>query len=234
MSYTTEQLEKLIAEYDSKYDFALIANEVEENYIYLYNNYDNYNFYDEAIEIFDNYFEVAHKDFLAAFANYRGDFISSDREIVAFISALYETGTLNKMGLLEDGEPLIAMRNKGYFQEIAGDKYIQLHLIEEKLRKNSAYLQDNNDKIQSFNWYLKIYNEIEAKGYPELITAFKEYSDRRFITDREKVAFAMAIDNLDYFKKVNIDINKSLDEQLEECKPEKTVSQNFKVKEKSL
>ena len=234
MSYTAEQLENFINEYDSKYDFTLIAKEVEENYIYLYNNYDNYTFYSEAIEIFDNYFEVAQKDFLAAFVNYRGDFISSDREIVAFMVALYETGTLNKMGLLEDGEPLIAMKNKEYFYEVAGDKYIRLDKVEDELINNYKYLQENNDKTNSYSWYLNIFNKLIAQENSELIYAHKLYSDRTFEEDREKVAFVMALDNLNYIEKANIYIEKSLDEQLEECKPEKNVNQNFKVKEKSL
>ena len=234
MSKSTKELAAMVKEYDEKFNFNSILNEMNDNYDYLYNNHDNYSYYDEAIQIFDDYFSVAHKDFIVAFANYIGDFVSSDREIVAFMVALYETGTLYKMGLLEEGEHLIEIRNKEYFYEIAGDKYIRLDKVEDKLINNYNYLQENNDKIHSYGWYLNIFNELIAKESSELIEAHKLYSDRTFEEDREKVAFAMALDNLNYYEKANIYIEKSLDKQLEECKPETNINKNFTVKSKSL
>ena len=43
--------------------------------------------YDEAVEAFDD-FLPSHQEFVAEFANLRGDFISSEREAAAFMFAL--------------------------------------------------------------------------------------------------------------------------------------------------
>lgn len=43
----------------------------------------------EATEAFDD-FVKQHRDFVREFVNYRGDFISSDREAAAFMFTLYD------------------------------------------------------------------------------------------------------------------------------------------------
>lgn len=43
--------------------------------------------FDDAVDAFDE-FLASHQEFVAEFAAYRGDFISSDREAAAFMFAL--------------------------------------------------------------------------------------------------------------------------------------------------
>ncbi len=54
---------------------------------YLYNNNDNVNGFKEAVEIGNNFIE-SNPEFLGQFVKYRGDFISSDREVAAFAFTL--------------------------------------------------------------------------------------------------------------------------------------------------
>mgnify|MGYP006905470014 CR=1 FL=1 len=58
-----------------------------EAYDFLYDNYDRVAGYTEALEAGDSFIE-SHLDFVKEFNNYRGDILSSDREVVAFMFAL--------------------------------------------------------------------------------------------------------------------------------------------------
>jgi hypothetical protein len=58
-----------------------------EEYDFLYDNYDRVAGYTEALEAGDSFIE-SHLDFVKEFNNYRGDILSSDREVVAFMFAL--------------------------------------------------------------------------------------------------------------------------------------------------
>lgn len=58
-----------------------------EEYDYLYNNYDHVAGYQEALEAGDK-FITNNLDFVREFCKYRGDILSSDREVVAFMFAL--------------------------------------------------------------------------------------------------------------------------------------------------
>ena len=68
-----------------------------QEYEFLYDNYDRVAGYDEAVEAFD---EACKNEkfaaFVGEFVKFRGDFISSDREAAAFMFAL------ESMGALED------------------------------------------------------------------------------------------------------------------------------------
>lgn len=64
-------------------------NKFNEEYDFLYDNYDNVAGYDEALSEWDKFIEKeSNKNFVSEFVRYRGDFISSDREVVAFMFAL--------------------------------------------------------------------------------------------------------------------------------------------------
>ena len=68
-----------------------------QEYEFLYDNYDRVAGYDEAVDMFDTMSK--NKNFVAfvgEFVKFRGDFISSDREAAAFMFAL------ESMGALED------------------------------------------------------------------------------------------------------------------------------------
>ena len=68
-------IEKFLKEFNKQYDF-------------LYENANNYIAgYDEALEAGDDFIKK-NPEFVGEFVNYRGDFISSDREVVAFMFAL--------------------------------------------------------------------------------------------------------------------------------------------------
>ena len=64
-----------------------------EEYDFLYNNYDNVAGYEEAIAAGDIFIKQ-HPDFVREFVEYRQDFISSDREVAAFMFALESMGAL--------------------------------------------------------------------------------------------------------------------------------------------
>jgi hypothetical protein len=68
-------------------DIGKFAEQFQKEYNFLYDNYDRVAGYDEAVEAFDE-FAPAHRDFIGKFVEYRGDFISSDREAAAFMFAL--------------------------------------------------------------------------------------------------------------------------------------------------
>lgn len=70
-----------------KINIEKFLNEFNKEYSYLYENDDFVAGYDEAVEAFDA-FAPANKDFITEFVQYRGDFISSDREAAAFMFAL--------------------------------------------------------------------------------------------------------------------------------------------------
>ena len=63
------------------------AKEFGKEYNFLYEHNDNVAGYEEAANAFDD-FLFRHKNFVVEFVNYRGDFISSDREAAAFMFAI--------------------------------------------------------------------------------------------------------------------------------------------------
>lgn len=68
-----------------------------EEYGFLYDNDDRVAGYHEAVEAFDEFLRNdvgGFKKFVAEFANWRKDFISSDREAAAFMFALESMGGL--------------------------------------------------------------------------------------------------------------------------------------------
>lgn len=58
-----------------------------EAYAYCYENRDQVPGYSEALKFGDDFMKK-HPDFVAEFAKYRSDYITSDREVVAFAFAL--------------------------------------------------------------------------------------------------------------------------------------------------
>ena len=58
-----------------------------ENYKFLYDNKDNIAGFNEALALGDKFIKE-HSDFINEFNRYRGDILSSDREVVAFIFTL--------------------------------------------------------------------------------------------------------------------------------------------------
>jgi len=64
-----------------------------QEYRFLYDNYDRVAGYEEAVDAFDAFLK-SHGDFVGEFANYRGDLVTSDREAAAFMFALESLGAL--------------------------------------------------------------------------------------------------------------------------------------------
>jgi hypothetical protein len=58
-----------------------------EEYEFLYEHGDNVFGYREAVEAGDEFIK-SHPDFVLEFVQYRGDYITSDREVAAFMFAL--------------------------------------------------------------------------------------------------------------------------------------------------
>ena len=67
-------IEKFLEKFNKEYEF-------------LYENYDNVAGFDEALEEGEKFLE-SNTEFITEFVKYRGDFLSSNREIVAFMFAL--------------------------------------------------------------------------------------------------------------------------------------------------
>lgn len=62
-------------------------NEFRKEYDFLYENNDRVAGYEEALDFGDEMI-LKHPDFVSEFAKYRGDILSSDREVAAFAFAL--------------------------------------------------------------------------------------------------------------------------------------------------
>ena len=60
-----------------------------EEYKFLYDHHDNVAGYSEAVDFGDEFIKK-HKDFVTEFCRYRGDILSSDREVAAFAFAMEE------------------------------------------------------------------------------------------------------------------------------------------------
>lgn len=72
---------------EHKINIAKFLKKFNEEYEFLYDNRDMVAGYNEALDAFDD-FTSKNKSFVTEFINYRGDFISSDREAVAFMFAM--------------------------------------------------------------------------------------------------------------------------------------------------
>lgn len=70
-------------------DIDILAFEEQYNreYQFLYDNHDRVAGYAEALAEAERFLSV-HGDFVGEFARYRGDYLTSDRELVAFILTL--------------------------------------------------------------------------------------------------------------------------------------------------
>lgn len=72
---------------EQKINIEKFLQEFNKQYSFLYDNHDNVAGYKEALEEGDMFIAL-HNDFVAEFNRYRGDILSSDREVVAFMFAL--------------------------------------------------------------------------------------------------------------------------------------------------
>lgn len=63
------------------------TKEFEQEYDFLYENDDRVAGYNEAVEAWEPFAEN-HREFIKEFVLYRGDFLSSDREVAAFMFAM--------------------------------------------------------------------------------------------------------------------------------------------------
>ena len=68
-------------------DIEEFLQKFNQEYSFLYEHKDNVAGYREAVE-YGDHFISKNKDFVAEFVKYRGDFISSDREVAAFMFAM--------------------------------------------------------------------------------------------------------------------------------------------------
>lgn len=68
-------------------DIAQFLEEFEAEYDFLYDHGDRVAGYDEAVTWGDEFISE-HLDFVGEFIRYRGDILSSDREVAAFAFAL--------------------------------------------------------------------------------------------------------------------------------------------------
>lgn len=64
-----------------------------DEYQFLYGNYDRVAGYDEALAVGDE-FICQHPEFVQEFVQYRGDALTSDREVAAFAFALSSYGAI--------------------------------------------------------------------------------------------------------------------------------------------
>lgn len=69
------------------------SKQFAKEYEFLYDNRDRVAGYEETVYAFDQFVET-NGDFVGAFAQYRQDYITSDREAAAFMFALDAMGAL--------------------------------------------------------------------------------------------------------------------------------------------
>ena len=65
------------------------SRKFSNEYEFLYNNHDNVAGYHEAVQEGDKFIRE-NNEFVREFCKYRGDIITSDREVAAFMFALYD------------------------------------------------------------------------------------------------------------------------------------------------
>lgn len=70
-------------------DIVKLLKKFNEEYNFLYDNRDQVVGYQDALKDWGNFLRH-NTEFVREFARYRGDFISSDREVVAFMFALVD------------------------------------------------------------------------------------------------------------------------------------------------
>lgn len=77
-------------------DIKTFSKKFQEEYNFLYDNYDRVAGYSEAVDEFDARMASSEnfKNFVGEFSSYRSDFISSDREAAAFMFAMESMGLL--------------------------------------------------------------------------------------------------------------------------------------------
>lgn len=68
-------------------DIKQFLKEFNQEYAFLYDHDDNVAGYYEAVRFGDEFIKT-HKDFVGEFIRFRGDFLSSDREVAAFAFAM--------------------------------------------------------------------------------------------------------------------------------------------------
>lgn len=64
-------------------------NEFNKNYDAIYDGLVDYDTVDAAVSFGDEFIKT-HKDFVSEFVKFRGDFLSSDREVAAFALTIAE------------------------------------------------------------------------------------------------------------------------------------------------
>ena len=72
----------------------IMLNIFEKNYAYLYENEDNVIVYEDARDIFDDFFEE-YPEVVRAFSRHREDALVSDRERAAFMFTVMDFGYLD-------------------------------------------------------------------------------------------------------------------------------------------
>ena len=72
----------------------IMLNIFEKNYAYLYENEDNVIGYEDARDIFDDFFEE-YPEVVRAFSRHREDALVSDRESAAFMFTVMDFGYLD-------------------------------------------------------------------------------------------------------------------------------------------
>ena len=75
-------------------DLDIMLNIFEKNYAYLYENEDNVIGYEDARDIFDDFFEE-YPEVVRAFSRHREDALVSDRERAAFMFTVMDFGYLD-------------------------------------------------------------------------------------------------------------------------------------------
>jgi hypothetical protein len=92
-----------LKESEEHIDIEALVNKFDENYNFLYNAEGGVAGEEEAVEAFDKYIKNPEfKKYVAAYGNYVGDFISSDREAAAFMFAMEDLGYLDKIDSMSE------------------------------------------------------------------------------------------------------------------------------------
>lgn len=82
-------------------NYQALLDQFNKNYDFLYNSKAYVAGYDEALDYFDNTVRKNKvlSDILGRFVEFRSDFLSSDRECVAFVFSLEDLGILDQLNV---------------------------------------------------------------------------------------------------------------------------------------
>ena len=165
------------------YDIKQFSNRFSEEYLFLYNNRDEVDDYQKLMKEGDAFIK-AHPRFVGEFVNCRNDYISSDREVVAFMRAV------NAMNLEKELDALET------------DAAYDIQQISNRFSEEYDILYNSKNAIDNYYELLKE-GDAFIEAHPRFIGEFNEFRKDFISSDREVVALMRTIKAMGLEKKLD-------------------------------